>query len=512
MYRSIAKWFIKLLGLVHLFNFLNLAEQVKRCLGQEGVLPVQNYVDRIWQSQTPWYEKIVECPSIFLWVPQDVFLIGGAWVGIVFSLLLIVGYRSRLFFILSFLLYMSYVEVGQMLFSFQWDSLILETTFLSILLPSSGFFFQNWTRGADKLTVWLFLWLLFRLYLESGVAKLFWGPESWSTLEAMKHYYETAPITTPLGYFAHFLPNWFHEFETGMTLITEILLAALVLSNMTARRIAFVVFTTFQLGILLTANYGIFNFNALCLHLFLLTDRDLARLSRKLPKVRALNRTDFTTPSPKRWMVPVAVGVILFSIIEFMMFTGGQGIRNTVLADIQRYTGATHISSRYHLFGPIDPTRYELVFQGTMDGEHWKTFNFPYKADKLTDPPRFAAPYHPRVDFRLWFERYPVNWRGNKTKPYPDASVSPQALQSYVGNLARQLLNKPELALRHFQNDPFNGNKPKEVRIVYYHFSMINYPGKPDQWWERNKVGTVYIDPSLGKNGRRGMVRGRSTK
>ena len=200
----ITRCFIHLIGLVHLFNFYSLAVQVNRCVGEDGLLPAKEYVQSLWENHgLSFIDRVVHCPSIFLWLPYDGLLIAGAWIGVLLSVMIVAGFHSRVCFLFVFLLYLSYVSIGQVLFSFQWDSLILETTFLAILLPSSGKFFKNRIRGADMLVSWLFLWLLFRLYIESGLAKLFWGPESWATLEAMSHYYETAPIPTPLGWAAH---------------------------------------------------------------------------------------------------------------------------------------------------------------------------------------------------------------------------------------------------------------------------------------------------------------------
>jgi len=512
----ITRWFIRCLGLVHLFNFGSLAEQVRRCLGSDGLSPVNDYIQGLWgNTSLTYFERIVECPSLFLWFPGDAALIGCAWAGVVLALMTIAGLFSRWCFILMFILYGSVMEVGGVLYSFQWDLLILETTFLAILPPSSGVLFRKWTRGADALVTWLMLWLVFRLYIESGVAKLFWGPDTWATLDAMRRYYETAPIPTWIGWHAHALPAGWHQFETGATLVVELLFPALIFAGAWPRRIGFVVFTGFQIGIILTANYGIFNYNSICLHLFLLDDHDLAAIARRLPVMR--RRFAEWTPGPparpRGWMAPIAAVVIACTIIEFLMLAGGRAIHETEVAKIERYVRATHIASKYHLFGPIDPTRYEMVFEGSPDHQTWFEYEFPYKAGSLRRPPPFVAPHHPRVDFRMWFERYPLRWN-NLTIPYPDASAAPAALPSYVNKLAVQLLESPHLALRHFVSDPLKGAKPVEVRITFYHYRMTRRGSPPaagGQYWEREKVGTLYVDPKLGRDGRSGAVPQRTT-
>lgn len=513
--RVITRWFIRCLGLIHLFNFGSMAEQVQRCLGSDGLLPVKEFTRRMWENTgTTYLDRIVDCPSIFLWLPDDIYLVSGAWIGVVLALCVMAGLYSRICFICMFVLYVSFIEVGQVLYSFQWDSLILETTFLAVLLPSSGLFFQKWHRGADALVTWLILWLLFRLYVESGLAKLFWGPDTWATLDAMRRYYETAPIPTLGGWYAHALPVTWHKFETGATLVIEILLPALIFAGPWPRRLGFVIFTGFQLAIIFTGNYGIFNYTTLCLHLFLLNDHDLAAVVRRIPALRQRIEMSSCEPAkPRLWIYPPALVVIVFSVIEFVMLAGGQGVHQTVLAKIERYTQATHICSKYHLFGPIDPIRYEMVFEGSADGINWVEYEFPYKVGKLNRPPPFVAPHHPRVDFRLWFERYPLRWQ-NMNVPYPDASAAPSAFPSYIGKLARQLLEDPRLALRHFVADPLIGQKPVEVRITFYHYRMTKRGtlAAVERYWERDKVGTLYVDPALGRDGRPAAVPQRTTR
>lgn len=507
----VAEWFIRAMGAVWLISFCDLNLQLGGLFCSEGLIPVREYADRIHgNARLNLFEKIIECPSIFLFLPHDGVLRLLCLGGVIFSLGLLTGYRSRICFAVLFVIYASFVNVGQELYSFQWDSLLLETTFLAILLPDSGRFFTN-KRGADGVTSWLFLWLLLRLYIESGVAKLFWGPESWATLQAMSHYYETAPLPTPLGYVMHFLPQGWHRLETGATLVIEILLPALFLGGKHSRRLAFVLFTFFQSAIILTANYGVFNYTTLCLHLFLLKDEDVRDFLNVIPLLRKRYswHQPHPVPSPK-WIYPLGAVIVTFSIIEFLMLAGGRGIHLTVVGKIERYTGATRIASRYHLFGPIDPLRYELVIEATSDGEHWKEYFFRWKADDLFKPPVFVAPFHPRVDFRLWFERYPVRW--DVPFPYPDISAHPGIFSGYLGRLLWQCLQKPERARRHFLTMPLDTAPPRALRVAYYHYNMARGTRQDGikQYWRRTLLGYVYIDPLLTDNGKPVVVRGRT--
>ena len=316
----LTKLFIRLFALVQVFNFGSLVNQVRRFFCADGLIPIGEYIPRVTKNSYGFFDSLVDCPSLFLFLHNDWFIIALAWLGLAIAFMVLAGFYTRWGFIALFPVYISFVSVGQQLYSFQWDSLILETTFLAILLPSSGLFFKNWNRGADKVTSFLFLWLLFRLYIESGVAKLFWGPDSWASLEAMSHYYETAPIPTWIGYYAHFLPEWWHQMETLVTLIFEILLSALIFGKAWMRRVAFVVFTIFQFSIIATANYGVFNYTTLCLQLFLLTDRDLQFIFRFLPFMKSKPFLRELKHQTKGIKYVIATIVVIFSVIEFSMW------------------------------------------------------------------------------------------------------------------------------------------------------------------------------------------------
>ena len=78
--------------------------------------------------------------------------------------------------------------------SYQWDMLLLEVGFLTIFL------------GWHPIVLPLFRWLLFRLMLLSGLAKLMSGDPTWRNLTALRYHYETQPLPTPLAWYANLLP------------------------------------------------------------------------------------------------------------------------------------------------------------------------------------------------------------------------------------------------------------------------------------------------------------------
>ena len=117
----------------------------------------------------------------------------------------------------------------------------------------------------------LFRFVAFKLYFESGIAKWQSPLHDWQDGSAMTSYYETAPLPTWLAFYAHHLPVWWHHLESRATLVLELLVPFCIFGPRRARLFAAVAFTLFQLLNVATANYGFFCYLALALHLFLST-------------------------------------------------------------------------------------------------------------------------------------------------------------------------------------------------------------------------------------------------
>ncbi|VDQ11655.1 unnamed protein product [Trichobilharzia regenti] len=82
------------------------------------------------------------------------------------------------------------------------DILLLEAGFLAVLLSSFG-----------AIGMWLLRWLLFRLMFASGVVKLTSDCPAWWGLKC---------IPTPVAWYMHSLPGWFHSICVAAAFIIEI--------------------------------------------------------------------------------------------------------------------------------------------------------------------------------------------------------------------------------------------------------------------------------------------------
>jgi len=182
------------------------------------------------------------------------------------------------------------LPVGQIFIQYQWDALLWETGFLAfliapwniVLIPwkcGKCFFFKlrryrNISKHHDSVTLWLVKWLLFRLMFASGVVKLTYMDKTWWNLSALNWHYESQCSPTPVAWYFHKLPTWFHRLSVVLTYVIEIGIPFLAFAPVRILRILVYCSEVFlQLLILLTGNYNFFNLLTIVLCVSLLDDK-----------------------------------------------------------------------------------------------------------------------------------------------------------------------------------------------------------------------------------------------
>jgi len=113
--------FQRLLAFVYLMGFLIAVNQFQALSGSQGLLPVRLFVKRIdfWDS-----------PSLFYFFHQDPFIQIMAWFGLMLSLVAVLGlsdlfstWLSVAVWFFLWLIYLSFVNVGQTFYGFGWNTL-----------------------------------------------------------------------------------------------------------------------------------------------------------------------------------------------------------------------------------------------------------------------------------------------------------------------------------------------------------------------------------------------------
>lgn len=276
--------FLQGVAAVFLFAFASLYTQIPGLYGTEGILPARRTLrpqgkgrwQQLWEIPT----LLWEAPRLGLDTAQGLELLSLLGTLLALGALLLRRLRHPLVYLLLWAAYLSAYQVGQVFLYFQWDSLLLETGFLAVLVAPLRQPPKGRLAGAlphEDLPFWLVRWLLFRLMFASGVVKLTSRCPAWWGLTALTYHYETQCLPTPASWFAHHLPVWLHKLSVVATFLIEIAMPPLFF--VPARRLRLAAFYSqvlLQVLIIITGNYNFFNLLTLVLTTALLDDKHLA--------------------------------------------------------------------------------------------------------------------------------------------------------------------------------------------------------------------------------------------
>ncbi|MCB9896623.1 MAG: lipase maturation factor family protein [Planctomycetes bacterium] len=486
--------FLRAFGLVAVLAFWSLGRQLVLLVGADGLLPAADLLDAVARRTGGGLAAWHALPTLAWFDVSDGALVGLAWAGAAAGVLLALGVLPRLMLLAIWTMYLSLVSVGSTFTSFQWDNLLLETAFFALFVAPDLRLGRR-ARAPSRTGRLLVLWLLVRLHVESGASKLLSGDPSWWDLSAMASYWETAPIPTALGWWAHQLPAWMQQGCSLFTFVAEFGVGLLAFGRRRARLVAFALLVALQLGIGLTANYGFFNLLSLLLGVWLLDARPgvLWRAWEPEPSRAAsasAGRGGWRREAPALAAALLLVPLSTAPFLPWLADVPVIGVPAVIAADVMSPASDALAPFRtlnaYHLFASMTRRRHEIVIQGSDDGETWEDYEF---ADKPGDPlraPPFVAPHQPRVDFQLWFLLLPA-----------DVSLAPDAIyfrerlsrpsNAWFSNLLERMLAAPEVTAPLFVHDPFDGRAPKWLRLQAwaYTFTDRETRARTGAWWER---------------------------
>ena len=398
---SIGLWFLaRLTGLSYFFALLSLYFQIPGLIGTDGILPAEAMISEGWKAfgpGAPW--MIPSLAWLFGATNSSLHLI--ALAGLLFSALLTFGLFRPVSAALSWLCWLSFVNVGQDFLSFQWDTLLLEVGFLTLFLEKPGL--RPRSPGLDCppiLIRFALTFLLFRLMFSSGIVKILSGDPTWADLSAMTYHFETQPIPNPLSWFFHQLHHPLLYLFTIFTFGIELLLPfALLFPQPKVRLTASLGFLSLMLLIAVTGNYAFFNLLTIGLCLALIENRYYP--SYLQPKTIPLPYT----PVPWRHLGSAAALLQLSLAIPTLFFTAGLLPRagSSLFVHWERTFAPWHLTSGYGLFAVMTTRRPELTLERSSDGLAWQPIEFKYKAGPPDRLPPQIAPFQPRLDWQMWF-------------------------------------------------------------------------------------------------------------
>lgn len=453
------------LGVICLIAFLVAVNQFRPLLGERGLLPVP-----LWVKQVPFRAS----PSLFYLFPRDIAFTIAAWVGVALSCLVITGISERYgtwfsvaVWALIYVLYLSFVNVGQTFYAFGWESILLEACFFAMFLGSSKVVPQ-------RIPIWLFRWLLFRIMFGAGLIKLR-GDPCWRDLTCLNYYYETQPMPNPLSWYFHWAPQWFNKTGVLFNHFSELIVPFAYFLPQPIAGIAGSFTILFQLTIIISGNLSWLNWLTLFLAFSTLDGKFLSPLiSFSAPAVHAPARA-------YQWVNLGLAGIVaILSIPVVLNMISSRQIMNLNYNPL-------HLVGTYGAFGSITRPRYEVIVEGTQDSvitssTRWREYEFKGKPGDVDKRPPQIAPYHLRLDWLMWF-----------------AAMSSYQNYPWFVNFVAKLLQGDAAVSSLLRTNPFSDHPPRYVRALLYeyHFTTPDERKRTKAWWTRTLTGPYFPAVSL---------------
>lgn len=479
---TLAPWlFLRLLAIVHLVAFVSFWTQLEGLIGPHGLIPAARYFAAVREHFGSTASAFAQLPSLCWFFGAETFLHVLCAAGVALSLLLFSGIAPALCLFLLWAAYLSLNYAGQIFFNFQWDTLLLETTLLALFLAPWRWL-PLWRLAAHeppRLARWLLWWLLFRLMFFAGYVKLASGDPTWRDLSALTFHYETQPLPTPLAWFAHQLPAWWHRAACAGMFVIELVAPFFLFAPRALRHNAAFLLAALMAAIALTGNYTFFNFLAIALCLLAFDDTALARLLPTRFRTRFLSPTPAAASIshvPRLLLGPVAVFVVVFTLL-CSLAPNLPGFRALASA-----LDPFRSLNNYGLFAVMTNPRVELVFEGSRDGRTWLAYEFPHKPGALDRRPTWVAPHQPRPDWQLWF-----------------AALGSLEQNRWVLAVCENLLRGTPQVLSLLSHNPFPDQPPRFVRVVRYEYHFTDAPTRAatGRWWRRTPMDFYVPSASL---------------
>ncbi|XP_003377937.1 lipase maturation factor 2 [Trichinella spiralis] len=526
---------LRMVSAVFLWAFASFYHQVPgrqivnvNCLyGDEGILPVRSVLK--CKGDIMHCAFLNEAPTavyIFqrlLFLSPSQALEATALLGMIVAALscYFLYLRSAIIYFILWYLYFSCVQVGQDFMWFQWDMLLLEVGFLSILLAPFRMVRKspNQWLPHDNVTLFLFRWLAFRLMFQSGISKLLNQDKTWWSLTALHYHFASQCLPTYLAWYAHQASDSLKQFSVAATFTILIFLPLFGLSpSKHLRTFAFYGLTLQMLLISLTGNYNFFNILSVVICLAMYTQMESnfemeisvfslvfhlcwirftglcmlvmvfsSRSQKWRHSIFIECWADFKHVSVKRRLYyavqcvvmclvassAFAISLVPFSYIDRNMYD----MYPTHLKKTHQMLEKYKISSSYGLFSSMTGVegRPELIVEGSnaMNGS-WVEYNFLYKVGPVDEAPILNIPHQPRLDWQMWFAALTEK---------PDESP-------WFISFVYRLLTNSKAVLDLMDAQSFT-KTPKYVRASMYRYNFTAYDPKRrvKDWWTRSKLG-----------------------
>ena len=451
------------LAIIYLIAFIAVINQFIPLLGERGLLPVPRFTQAV-----PFRVS----PSLFYFRPTDAAFRLAGWLGVLLSVVALTGLvqqrsaiASAVVWGLLWVLYLSFVNVGQTFYGFGWESLLLELGFFTIFAGAS-------TTAPSTVLNWMYRWTLFRLMFGAGLIKLR-GDQCWRDLTCLDYYFETQPIPNPLSWYFHWFPRPVLHGGVAFNHFVELIVPFGYFLPQPFAGIAGLITIVFQLTLIASGNLSWLNWLTIVIAFTTLDHRFFGWL----PAVPPLN----PMPLVQRGAIyALAVLVAVLSISPVVNMLSPSQLMNTSFNPLQ-------IVNTYGAFGSITRERNEIVIEGTADDRltektAWREYEFKGKPGNPERKPIQIAPYHLRIDWLMWF-----------------AAMGPSNDQEWFAPLIAKLLQGDKATIGLLANDPFPDRPPRWIRARLYRYTFTTRAerARTGRWWNRTLISDYFPSVQL---------------
>lgn len=469
--------FQKGLAAIYLTAFLAVLNQFRPLLGENGLLPVPRFLRFVDFNQAP---------SIFHFYYSDGFLLFVAWVGIGLSIAALLGFSERgpwwisaIIWGILWLLYLSIVNVGQIFYSFGWETMLLEAGFLAIFMGSKKI-------AVPLLMILLLRWMLFRVEFGSGLIKIR-GDECWRDLTCLNYHHETQPMPNPFSWFFHNLPLWMHRLEAIGNHFFQLAVPWGLFFPQPIAGIAAGLIIISQLWLVFSGNFSWLNWMVIILAFSGFSNIHLRKIFPTGP------------PALSRSIIHQGLVIVITVLIVVLSWWPVRNLfseRQLMNASFNSY----HLVNAYGAFGSVTKKRYEIIIEGTNDATvmpqtKWLEYEFKGKPGNTKYLPRQFAPYHLRLDWLMWFLpfRLAFTLEGRALGPYQ------YQYEEWFIKFMEKLLQDDKEVLKLIRKNPFPGSPPQFIRarVYLYKFTTPQERRATGAWWKRELVGEYLPASSL---------------
>jgi len=468
----LTRWLLqRALAGIYLIAFLVAVNQFGPLLGSHGLTPVPFFLRQV---------SVRYSPSLFYLSYSDGLAAAFAWIGVACSVAALFGLSDRFGTPVSmvvwgilWLLYLSFVNVGQTWYAFGWETLLLESGFLAIFL------------GANRATppvvvIWMYRWVLFRLMLGAGLIKLR-GDPCWRDLTCLVYHYQSQPIPNPLSWYFNLLPVAVDKAGVLFNYLAEVVAPFGYFVPVRGVRYAAGVATVgLQAMLILSGNFSWLNWLTIVLAISCFDDRAFALVFGFAAKRFRAFRDHALEPRARPHQIALGGLAVLVGALSVQpavnLLSPGQ-LMNASFEPL-------HLVNTYGAFGSISKQRFEVVLEGTSDSvitpsTQWKEYQFKAKPGDVNRRPPQVAPYHLRLDWLMWF-----------------AALSRDDADPWILPLVARLLQNDKPTLGLIGANPFPDRPPVFIRarLFEYRFTTPAERRQTGAWWSRT-FASEYLPP-----------------